>query len=98
MAVSGETLNGYRKGDEMENKELQLKIDLMIGEQLFISRSDITEASRIEEDLGADSLDCVELLMAFEGEFNIEIPDEDVEKIKTVGDIYKYAQFKGWNC
>jgi len=53
-------------------------------------KSKITENSSFVDDLGADSLDIVELIMAFEEEFDIEIPDEDAEKMKTIGDAVKY--------
>ena len=59
-------------------------------DQLGIEASKITENSSFVDDLGADSLDIVELIMAFEEEFDIEIPDEDAEKIKTVGDAIRY--------
>jgi acyl carrier protein len=66
------------------------KIKKIIVDQLGVDESKITEDSSFVDDLGADSLDIVELIMAFEEEFDIEIPDEDAEKIKTVGDAVKY--------
>jgi len=66
------------------------KIKKIIVDQLGVDESKITEDSSFVDDLGADSLDIVELIMAFEEEFDIEIPDEDAEKIKTVGDTVKY--------
>ena len=66
------------------------KIKKIIVDQLGVDESKITEDSSFVDDLGADSLDIVELIMAFEEEFDIEIPDEDAEKIKTVGDVVKY--------
>jgi acyl carrier protein len=66
------------------------KIKKIIIDQLGVDESKITEDSSFVDDLGADSLDIVELIMAFEEEFDIEIPDEDAEKIKTVGDTVKY--------
>ena len=66
------------------------KIKKIIVDQLGVDESKITENSSFVDDLGADSLDIVELIMAFEEEFDIEIPDEDAEKIKTVGDAVKY--------
>jgi acyl carrier protein len=62
------------------------RIKKIIVDQLGVDESKITEDSSFVDDLGADSLDIVELIMAFEEEFDIEIPDKDVEKIKTVGD------------
>jgi acyl carrier protein len=58
----------------------------IIVEQLGVEENEVTPEASITEDLGADSLDQVELVMAFETEFNIDIPDEEAEKIKTVGD------------
>jgi acyl carrier protein len=62
------------------------KVKKIIVEQLGVDESEVTPEASITEDLGADSLDQVELVMAFETEFNIDIPDEEAEKIKTVGD------------
>ncbi len=66
------------------------KIKKIIAGQLGIDESKITEDSSFVDDLGADSLDIVELIMTFEDEFDIEIPDKDAERIKTVGDVIKY--------
>lgn len=68
------------------------KIRDIIAEQLSIDPSEITEESSFIDDLGADSLDIVELIMALEEEFDMEIPDEDAEKISTVGDVIEYIQ------
>ena len=65
------------------------KVKKIIVEQLGVDESEVTPEASITEDLGADSLDQVELVMAFETEFNIDIPDEEAEKIKTVGDAVK---------
>ena len=62
------------------------KVKKIIVEQLGVEESEVTMEASITDDLGADSLDQVELVMAFETEFNIDIPDEEAEKIKTVGD------------
>jgi len=62
----------------------------IIIEQLGVETTQVTERAKFVEDLGADSLDTVELVMALEEEFSIEIPDEDAEKITTVGDASKY--------
>ena len=64
----------------------------IIVEQLGVEENDVTPAAKFIEDLGADSLDTVELVMAFEEEFDIEIPDEDAEKITTVGDAIQYIK------
>jgi acyl carrier protein len=55
----------------------------------------VTLQAKFIEDLGADSLDTVELVMAFEEEFNVEVPDEEAEKLQTVGDVVKYIEDKG---
>lgn len=66
------------------------KVRDIIAEQLGLDPEEITMESSFIDDLGADSLDIVELIMALEEEFDIEIPDEDAEKIKTVGDVVEY--------
>jgi len=65
------------------------KVKKIIVDQLGVDESEVTPDASITDDLGADSLDQVELVMAFESEFNIDIPDEEAEKIKTVGDAVK---------
>ena len=64
----------------------------IIEEQLGVAASEITEDSAFIEDLGADSLDIVELIMAFESEFDMEIEDDEVENISTVGDVVNYIK------
>jgi acyl carrier protein len=66
------------------------KIKSIIVEQLGVEESEVTEDAHFIDDLGADSLDTVELVMALEEEFGVEISDEDAEKIQTVGDIKKF--------
>ena len=66
------------------------KVKSIITEQLGVDESEVTPEADFVDDLGADSLDTVELVMALEEEFGIEISDEDSEKIKTVGDVVKY--------
>jgi acyl carrier protein len=73
---------------------LEEKIKKIIAEQLGVEEEDITPDSSFVEDLGADSLDTVELVMAFEEEFGIEIPDEDAEKILTVQNVMDYIKEK----
>ncbi len=68
------------------------KVKKIIVEQLSAEESEVTPDASFIEDLGADSLDIVELIMALEEEFGVEIPDEDAEKISTVGDAVKYIQ------
>jgi acyl carrier protein len=64
----------------------------IIVEQLAVSEEEVTPEASFVDDLGADSLDQVELVMALEEEFNIEISDENAEKLKTVGDAVKYIE------
>jgi acyl carrier protein len=66
------------------------RVKKIIVEQLGVNAEEVSSESAFVEDLGADSLDTVELVMAFEEEFDLEIPDEDAEKIATVGDAVKY--------
>mgnify|MGYP001251271251 CR=1 FL=1 len=70
------------------------KVKEIIVEQLGVDAAKVVTAAKFVEDLGADSLDTVELVMAFEEEFDIEIPDEDAEKIRTVDDAVKYVTAK----
>ena len=66
------------------------RVKKIVVEQLSVEPDEVQMTSTFVDDLGADSLDIVELIMAFEEEFNIEIPDEKAEKIKTVEDVVKY--------
>ena len=70
--------------------EIHQKVVDLIVDQLGVDADSVTEDAHFIDDLGADSLDTVELVMAFEEEFDIEIPDEDAEKLETVGDAIKY--------
>ncbi|MDY6820797.1 MAG: acyl carrier protein [Deferribacterota bacterium] len=72
---------------EVQKNNIEEKVKSIIAEQLNIDIEDVKPESSFIEDLGADSLDTVELVMAFEDEFGIEIPDEEAEKIKTVADV-----------
>jgi acyl carrier protein len=72
--------------------ETLTKVKEIIVDQLEVDEGQINEAANFINDLGADSLDIVELIMAFEDGFGIEIPDEDAEKIQTVGDVVKYIE------
>ena len=71
------------------------RVKEIITEQLNLDGVEITEESSFKDDLGADSLDLFELVMAFEEEYGIEIPTEDLENIATVGDIMEYMKNKG---
>jgi len=70
------------------------KIKSIIAEQLGVKPEEVTDNAKFIDDLGADSLDTVELVMALEEEFGIEIPDEDAEKMTTVGEAIKYISQK----
>ncbi|MBQ6633979.1 MAG: acyl carrier protein [Ruminococcus sp.] len=70
------------------------KVSEIIVDQLECEKDEVTMEASITEDLGADSLDVVDLVMSIEESFDVEIPDEDVEGIKTVGDIVKYIESK----
>ncbi len=70
------------------------KVKNIIVEQLNVDAESVTADASFIEDLGADSLDIVELVMTMEEEFDLEIPDEDAEKIKSVGDVITYVQNK----
>ena len=70
------------------------KVKKIVVEQLGVSEDQVTPEAKFIEDLGADSLDQVELVMALEEEFGSDIPDEDAEKLTTVGDAIKYVKSK----
>jgi len=72
----------------------QDKIKQIIADQLGVKKEEVTDGAKFVDDLGADSLDTVELVMALEEEFGIEIPDEDAEKLATVGDALRYIEEK----
>ena len=68
------------------------KVREIICDQLDVAEEDVTMESNIADDLGADSLDVVDLVMSLEEEFDTEIPDEEIENLKTVGDVVKYIE------
>ena len=74
------------------NTKTQDKVIEIVCDQLGVSKDKVTPETSFVNDLGADSLDTVELVMEFEEEFDINIPDEDAEKIQTVGDAIKYVE------
>jgi acyl carrier protein len=78
----------------MAEKSIEEKVKDIIVEQLGVNPEQVTPQASFIEDLGADSLDIVELVMAFEEEFGVEVPDEDAEKLQTVGDVIKYIEEK----
>ena len=79
----------------MEREELVEKVKAVIVDQLNVEEDDVVEDASFVDDLGADSLDIVELVMALEEEFGISIPDEEAENIKSVGDAVNYISNNG---
>ena len=73
---------------------VEQRVKEIIVEQLGVEESQVTEQAKFVDDLGADSLDTVELVMALEEQFSLEIPDEDAEKINSVGDAINYINEK----
>jgi acyl carrier protein len=84
---------GARK--EIAMASVQDRVKQIIVEQLGVDEAEVTPSASFVDDLGADSLDTVELVMAFEEAFDLEIPDEDAEKIRTVQDAYNYIEQHG---
>ena len=76
------------------SEDLRAKVKDVIVNKLGVEPNEVVDDAAFVDDLGADSLDTVELIMAFEETFNLEIPDEDAEKIRTVGDAVKYLGSK----
>lgn len=74
--------------------DMKDKVKQIIVDQLGVDINEVTETASFVDDLGADSLDTVELVMAFEEEFDVEIPDEDAEKLQTVGQALEYLKTK----
>jgi len=76
----------------MSDKSIEDRVKDIIVDQLGVSADQVTLEAKFIEDLGADSLDTVELVMAFEEEFEIEVPDEEAEKLQSVGDVVTYVK------
>ena len=70
------------------------KVKEIVAQQLGVNEEQVTDEASFKDDLGADSLDIVELVMAFEEEFDIEVPEEDAEKVQTVGQAIQYIEAK----
>ena len=75
-----------------ENKIMLEKVKEIVAESINVEESTLSETTSFKEDLGADSLDLFEMVMAFEEAFEVEIPSEDLEQITTVGDVVKYIE------
>ncbi|MEE9607939.1 MAG: acyl carrier protein [Myxococcota bacterium] len=75
--------------------KLEERVSEIVAEQLGVSRDELVSEASFIDDLGADSLDIVELVMAMEEEFDVEIPDEDAEKIQTIGEAISYLKERG---
>lgn len=75
-----------------ENKIMLEKVKEIVAESLNVEESTLSETTSFKEDLGTDSLDLFEMVMAFEEAFEVEIPSEDLEQITTVGDVVKYIE------
>ncbi len=79
----------------MSEKSLEERVKEIIVEQLGVNAEQVTMEAKFIEDLGADSLDTVELVMALEEAFGVNVPDEDAEKLQSVGDVVRYIEDKG---
>jgi acyl carrier protein len=76
----------------MADKTIEQRVKEIVVEQLGVNADQVTPEAKFIEDLGADSLDTVELVMALEEEFSVEVPDEQAEKLQSVGDVIKYIE------
>jgi acyl carrier protein len=81
----------------MGGESLQQRLYALVANQLGLEREELVPEARILDDLGADSLDVVELVMALEESFDIVVPDEDVERLQTIGDVQQYLELRSSN-
>lgn len=81
----------------MGGENLQERLYVLIANQLGLEHEELIPEARILDDLGADSLDVVELVMALEESFDIVVPDEDVERLQTIGDVQQYLEVRSSN-
>jgi acyl carrier protein len=86
------SVHGITQDKIMADKPIDQRVKDIIVEQLGVKAEQVTPEAKFIEDLGADSLDTVELIMALEEEFGVEVPDEQAEKLLTVGDVIKYIE------
>jgi acyl carrier protein len=89
LAISTSNAN-HQPLNLMSDKSIEARVKDIIVDQLGVNADQVTTEAKFVEDLGADSLDTVELVMAFEEEFDIEVPDEEAEKLQSVGDVITY--------
>jgi acyl carrier protein len=82
---------GWTGGSLVTNEEIEDKVFTIVSEQMAVNKAEITRETSFVNDLNADSLDIVELVMEFEDNFEMSIPDEEAEKIKTVGQVVDYV-------
>jgi acyl carrier protein len=92
LTLPGPSLRQPGNRNFMSDKPIEQRIKDIIVEQLGVNADQVVPEAKFIEDLGADSLDTVELVMALEEEFGTEIPDEQAEKLQTVGDVIKYVE------
>jgi acyl carrier protein len=90
QAISTTNANIQQPLQLMSDKSIEARVKDIIVDQLGVNADQVTIEAKFVEDLGADSLDTVELVMAFEEEFDIEVPDEEAEKLQSVGDVITY--------
>jgi acyl carrier protein len=81
----------------MGGENLQERLYVLVANQLGLERDELVPEAHILDDLGADSLDVVELVMALEESFHIVVPDEDVERLQTIGDVQQYLEVRSSN-
>jgi len=86
------SVSGPNQPNLMSDKPIEERVKEIIVKELSVNPEQVTSTASFIEDLGADSLDTVELVMAFEEEFGVEVPDEEAEKLQTVGDVVKYIE------
>jgi acyl carrier protein len=79
----------------MSDKSIEQRVTDIIVKELGVTPEQVTPEAKFIEDLGADSLDTVELVMAFEDEFDVQVPDEEAEKLLAVGDVTRYIEENG---
>ena len=91
LAISTSNAN-HQPLNLMSDKSIESRVKDIIVDQLGVNADQVTTEAKFVEDLGADSLDTVELVMAFEEEFDIEVPDEEAEKLLTVGNVVQYIE------